>query len=242
MGLFNFGKTNPTDPTVSDSTSSGGSVGGSSSSSSNSSFRDPSFIWGGQSPFLEGMYSGAQGMGMGTQGQGQAQGVYDKAMQGFERLMNPGVNPQLQAYQGDVQRNLERNILPTIQGGAGMAGQMGGSRQGVAQGLAMSDANQQVTDMAANLYNQDMNRMGQTMSQAPSLGTFGQQIPWYNMNQYSGILGDPTQMQGAAGSQGTSSGGSFSSAWNESESHSEGGGGGGGWNFGIGPTPKVGAS
>ena len=193
---------------------SGGSSSGSSSSSSNSqssSFRDPAFVWGEQAPWLEGLYSQAGQLAQNFQGNmGQAQGVYDQAMGGFNRLMNPGVNPQLQAYSGEVQRNLERNLLPAIQGQAGQFGQMGGSRQGIAEGLAVGDSNRQITDMAANLYNADMNRMGQAMSQAPSLGTFGQQIPWYAMNQYSGILGDPTVMQGAAGSQSTASSSSSS--------------------------------
>ena len=149
--------------------------------------------------------------------------------------MNPGVNPQLAAYSGEVQKNLERNLLPSIQGGAGMAGQMGGSRQGVAEGLAIGDSNRQITDMASNLYNADMNRMGQAMSQAPSLGTFGQQIPWYAMNQYSGILGDPTVLQGAAGSESSSS--SSSSGGSSSYGYNYDVGGGTddqGWDFGFG--------
>lgn len=225
---FGGGQDSTTNPNNAQSTSVSGSS--ESSSSNSSSFRDPSFIWGGQSPYLQGLYQQGSGLGGSTQGQAQAQGVYDKAMSGFNQMMNPGVNPQLQAYSGEVQRNLERNLLPSIGSEAQGFGQMGGSRQGVAEGLALSDSNQQITDMASNLYNADMNRMGAAMSMAPSLGTFGQQIPWYNMNQYSGILGDPTQMQGAAGSSSSSS--SSGSSFSESQSTDTGGGTGDqGWGF-----------
>ena len=210
MGGGGASRPNTTNPNNAGSEAS--SAGSNWNESSASGSTDAGFIWGGQSPYLTGLYGGAAELGAGNQGQSQAQGVYDQAMQGFNQMMNPGVNPQLQAYQGEVQRNLERNMLPAIQGQAGQFGQMGGARQGVAEGLAMSDANQQVTDMSANLYNADMNRMGQAMSQAPSLGTFGQQIPWYNMNQYSGILGDPQALSGASRNQSSSSGGGSESS------------------------------
>ena len=207
MGGGSASRPNTTNPN--DAGSETSSFTGGSSTSQSSSFQDPQSVWGGQSPYLTSLYGGGQNLGMGTQGQGQAQGVYDDAMTGFNRMMNPGVNPQLQAYSGDVQRNLDRNLLPSIQGTAQMQGQGGSSRQGIAEGLAISDSNQQITDMASNLYNADMNRMGQAMSMAPSLGTFGQQIPWYNMNQYSGLLGDPTVLGGASGSQSTGMSSSF---------------------------------
>lgn len=205
---MNF-STSKNQPSMGEQWSSGSSVSGGSSESQSSSFQDPQTVWGGQAPYLEGLYGAAAGMGGGTQGQGQAQDIYNQTMTGYNRMMNPGINPQLQAYSGEVQKNLERNLLPSIQGTAQMQGQGGSSRQGIAEGLALSDSNQQITDMAANLYNADMNRMGQAMTMAPSLGTFGQQIPWYNMNQYAGILGDPTVLGGASGSQSTGSSSNF---------------------------------
>jgi len=189
------------------------SGGSSSSSSEASSFRDPASVWGGQSPYLQGLYGQGGQLAQNQAGMASGQGMYDKAMAGFDSLMNPGVNPQMQAYQGEVQRNLERNMLPAIQSQAGQFGQMGGARQGVAEGLAVSGANQQVTDMAANLYNADRNRQVQAMSQAPALGTFGQQVPWYAANQYAGILGDPTVLQGAAGSESSSSSSASNFGW-----------------------------
>ena len=228
---MSIGKTNSTAPTIageSQSTSGGSNW----NSSSGSGSTDPSSIWGGQSPYLKRLYRGAQGLGMGQQGQQQAQGVYDTAIGGFNQMMNPGINPQLQAYSGQVQNNLERNLLPAIQGAAGQFGQMGGARQGVAEGLALGDSNQQITDMAANLYNQDQNRTMQAMSMAPGLSEFGAQIPWYNMNQYAGILGAPTTLTGGSRYESSSSGGG--SDWSQSTgTTASGGGGGGGWEIGI---------
>ncbi|RKZ92546.1 MAG: hypothetical protein DRQ40_08625 [Gammaproteobacteria bacterium] len=194
-----------------------------------------------------GSFSGGMGQGAprGFGGQGgqagamEARGnnIFNTAQQSFDRLSNPGVNPQLEAYSGEVQRNLERNLLPAIGGQAQGFGQMGGSRQGVAEGLAVSDSNQQITDMASNLYNADMNRMGQAMSQAPGLANFGMGVPWYGMNQYAGLLGDPTVLGGAAGSESSSSSSSFGEDSSSSYGYDYNVGGGTddrGWNVGVG--------
>jgi hypothetical protein len=221
---MSFGTTKPTNPANNQSTSSGGS------SESSSSWSDPSSVWGPQAQALQGLYGqGADLMNNFGQYEQQAQGIFDTALGGYNQMMNPGINPQLQAYSGEVQRNLERNLLPSIQGNAAGFGQMGGSRHGVAQGLALGDSNQQITNMASNLYNQDQNRTMQAMAMAPGLANFGGQIPWYAMNQYAGLLGDPTVLSGASGSS------SSGSSWNESQSTGTGGGGGGGFNVGSGP-------
>ena len=200
-------------------------------------------------PPVQGQWSGGQGGpragafgaggGGGMAGAMEARGnnIFNTAQQSFDRLSNPGVNPQLEAYSGEVQRNLERNLLPAIGGQAQGFGQMGGSRQGVAEGLAVSDSNQQITDMASNLYNADMNRMGQAMSQAPGLANFGMGVPWYGMNQYAGLLGDPTVLGGAAGSESSSSSSSFGEDSSSSYGYDYNIGGGTddrGWNFGVG--------
>jgi len=192
--------------------------------------QNPDTVWGPQAKYLQGLYGQganlAQNFGQYEQG---AQGIYDQAAQGFGQMMDPGISPQLEAYQRQVQNNLQDSLLPAIQGGAGMAGQMGGSRQGVAEGLALARGNQQVTDMAANLYNDDMNRMMGAMNMAPGLGQFGMSIPWYAMNQYAGILGQPTTLGGGGA---TSGGGSD---FSRSFSRDIGGGGhgsGSSWNVG----------
>ena len=189
---MSFGKDNPTN-----SYNPNNSIGLGGSSEEMSQTTNPGFVWGGQSPYLEQLYGMGSNLANNFGGYQQgAQNIYNTATQGFNQLMNPGVNPQLQAYQGDVQRNLERNMLPAIQSNAAGFGQMGGSRHGIAQGLAMSDANQQVTDMASNLYNDDMNRLMGAMAFAPTLGNFGHSIHWYALNQYAGLLGSPTALRG----------------------------------------------
>ena len=229
---MSFGSKSPTNPTNPNNSL---SLGGSSEFNESSSWRDPATVWGPQAGYLQQLY------GMGSQLANnfqpymqQGQNIFNTATQGFNQLMNPGVNPQLQAYQGDVQRNLERNMLPAIQSQAGSFGQMGSSRQGIAEGLALSDANQQVTDMASNLYSSDMDRMMTTMGMAPGLANFGMGIPWYALNQFAGLLGDPTALPGARGSSG--SGGSEN--WNFSRDiGGGGGGGGGGWELDSSKTP-----
>ena len=88
-----------------------------------------------------------------------------------------------------------------------------------------------MVDMAANLYNQDQNRALQAAQYTPQIGAFGQQIPWYALNQQAGILGGPTVL--GMGGQTSSSGGGGSSSFDI------GGGGGGGdsssssWNANV---------
>mgnify|MGYP001557683350 FL=1 len=206
------------------------SIGLGGSSEEMSQTTNPGFVWGPQGGYLQELY----GMGSNLannfgQYEQAGQGIFNTALGGFNPMMNPGMNPQLQAYQGDVQRNLERNMLPAIQSNAAGFGQMGGSRHGIAQGLALSDANQQVTDMASNLYNDDMNRMMGAMALAPGLANFGMGIPWYALNQYAGLLGSPTALSG--GGEASSSGGDWKY---QRDIGGGGGGGGGGFNFDSG--------
>ena len=222
---MSFGKDNPTNPANPNN-----SIGLGGSSEEMSQVTNPGFVWGPQGDYLQQLY----GMGSNLannfgQYEQMGMGIFNTALGGFNQLMNPGVNPQLQAYQGDVQRNLERNLLPTIDSNAAGFGQMGGSRHGVAQGLAISDSQRQISDMASNLYNQDMTRMMTTMGMAPGLANFGMGIPWYALNQYAGLLGSPTTLTGG----GTTS--SEGSNWNYGRDiGGGGGGGGGGWTGNIG--------
>jgi len=201
---------------------------------STSASQDPSTVWGPQAGYLQQLFSQGNNLAQNFgQYQQQGQGVFDTALSGFDRLMNPGVNPQLGAYSGEVQRNLTDNLLPTIGGQSQGFGQFGGSRQGVAEGVAVGQANQDITNMASNLYSQDMDRMLQAGSMAPGLANMGMGIPWYAMNQYAGLLGDPTVLSGGGRSSSTSSGGSQSTNFSR-DIGGGGGGGGGGWNIGLG--------
>jgi len=187
---------------------------GGSTSGSTTSIANPDTVWGPQAGYLKNLYGQGESLSnnFGNQEQ-QANAIYAGAGDAYSRLLNPGVNPQLDAYSGGVQRNLERNLLPSIQSDAVKFGQMGSSRQGVAQGLALSDSNQQITNMASNLYNDDMNRMGQAMQFSPQLANFGMGIPWYALQQQKGILGDPTVLDGGGSSTSTSSGSDFSNSY-----------------------------
>lgn len=144
-----------------------------------------------------------------------------------------GVNPQLGAYQRSVQQNFQNNIMPGINASTMGSGQaLGTSRGQIAGQQAALQANQQVADMAANLYGQDMDRMlasqqanqgawlqnQQIRSQAANMGLTAQQAamqmapdvagmgmkPYEQMAQ---ILGSPTAV--SVGGGGTSKGKSF---------------------------------
>lgn len=53
-----------------------------------------------------------------------------------------------------LQRQLQRNTLPTIGEGAIQAGQFGSSRQGIAEGLATAEANRDIADVRAQILQQ----------------------------------------------------------------------------------------
>lgn len=146
--------------------------------------------WGPQAGALEGLYGQANtALGQLTGGplQGQAQ-------QTFMNLMNPGVNPQLQAYQNQVNRNFTTQTMPTINAATQGAGQaLGTSRGAIAGQEAGLQANQQVADMAANLYGQDMNR---ALAAASGYG----QAMMSPYAQMAGILGvGPTVLSSGGG-------------------------------------------
>lgn len=147
-------------------------------------------VWEGQAPYLKDLYSGASGEGMGLSEAAFNQ-MNPQMMESWGQLMNPQMNPQLQAYQGDVQRNLTDNLLPAIQGEAGMHNQLGGSRQGIGEGLAVARSNQQISDMGANLYNEDMNRMMAAMGMGEQVGGFGMS----RFQDLKGVLGNPAVLQ-----------------------------------------------
>lgn len=64
---------------------------------------------------------------------------------------NALTSAQFQQNQQNLTDNFQRNVLPSIRGGAIAAGQFGGSRQGVAEGLAMSDLTKQINNSNTQL-------------------------------------------------------------------------------------------
>ena len=141
-------------------------AGGSLGKSKNSSTSHPSTVWSGQEPFLKDLYGRAQAASYGNQGQDYANQINQGANTGYQNQMGGGFqNPQLaqglqgfgnmqnealggaiDAGLGDISRNFQRNIMPSINTGSAMTNTSGGSRQGIAQGLAAGEANRQASD------------------------------------------------------------------------------------------------
>jgi hypothetical protein len=117
-------------------------------------------------------------------------------------LLTPGVNPQLQAYQTDVQRNLEQNIMPTIQQAGVTSGGLGGSRTALAYGQAGTEANRDIADMAMRLYGQDRQNMLNALGMAGQVATIGQ-APYIAQ---AGIQGSPVTIGGGSKSNSKSLG------------------------------------
>lgn len=96
---------------------------------------------------------------------------------------NPALQGAIQAATRPITQNLQESILPGVRSQAVQEGGYGGSRAGIAEGLAISRANQQAQDAAANLTNQAYQQGQETFArtlallpQTQQLGTAGSQI------------------------------------------------------------------
>ena len=220
--------------------------GGGSESTTN-----PAKVWEEQVPFLQDLYQRAQMQSYGGMGQNYANQVNQSAMGGLQNQMAGGYqNPQLmqglqnfggmqnqalggaiQAGLGDINRNFQNNIMPSINTGSAMTNTSGGSRQGIAQGIAAGEANRQAGDFVArmqsnNFQNMMQNQLGaynqmgglqaqQNMAQqgalgmAPQMSNLGFGSQYGNLAALSSLLGGPTVLGG--GSSGSSQGGIGSS-------------------------------
>jgi len=200
-------------------------------------------VWGGQAPFLKDLYERAQMQSYGNMGQDYAQQFMPQAQQGFQQMLQggyqtPGLQQGLQDFGGmqnealqgaigaglgQINRNFQRNIMPSISQGAAMTGTSGGSRQGIAEGLAASDANQQSADFVnrmqsqnwqnqmqnqlgaygqmGNLQGQQNQMLGQGMGMAPQLSNLGFGAQYGNLNALAGLLGSPTTLGGGTSQQ-----------------------------------------
>jgi hypothetical protein len=96
-----------------------------------------------------------------TYSPGMGSGGWGSYSQGATQT-NPYLQSQLDGLQNQYNKNLTRNVLPSIQSGANAVGGIGGARQGIAQGLAMGDSQTGFANAAANLmgndYEQSQNR------------------------------------------------------------------------------------
>ena len=186
--------------------------------------------------------SGAQ-QGLGYQGYNQAQGALgqqgaalggpqmQQAQGTLGRLQNPGMDPMMDVYSRQIGQNFNEQVMPGLRGDAMLAGGLGNSRAGIAQGLAGARAGQQIQDFGAQLYGQNQDRAlqaansagalqgalsgayGQMGQQALGNAQFGMGIPWYNLQQYAGLLGGPVMEDlGGMGSTGSSGSGSAGGA------------------------------
>lgn len=182
----------------------------------------PSKVWGPQAGYLQDLYGKAQtALGQAAPAQQAAAGLVNQGYQGIEQLLNPQVNPMLQVYQEQLQRGMEQNILPAIRREAQGFGQYGGSRQGVAEGLAAQEAGRMSRDFAAQVYGEDMNRLLGATSLIPTMADAGMGVPWFGLQQYAGILGQPTVLSGGSRSGSQSTGQQVQSAFGENVSSRE---------------------
>lgn len=211
-------------------------------------------IWGQQIPGLAQLYT--QGMNLARQQQQPAhhnaerfvQQMFPAARQAVSGLQGIGAGrspieqyatpnnalaaQQLQAMSGEISQNFARQIMPQLQGGAGLAGGLGQSRHMLAQGVAAGDAARQIANAGTNLYSQQyqiganaaagatdarlaaLQAVPQAASQAFNLGMSPYQASWAPISALAQILGDPTILsRSAQGSLGQSSGQSKNSGF-----------------------------
>lgn len=171
---------------------------------------NPSTVYGAQEPYLADIYSQAQGLN--KQGiNPTVQNVYQNAATGnnqwLNSFQNPTNDPTFTNYANMIGQQYNEQIMPGIQSDAIAAGGLGNSRQGIAEGIAARGAGQALSNFGAQAYSGQQDRSlqaGTTMLNNQLIGAQQlQQMPWYNLNQYKGILGNPTVLGGGGSSSGT---------------------------------------
>ena len=196
-------------------------------------------IWGPQAGYLQNLYGNAQGLAggqqMGGQGLANSQQNAQFAQQGLmnsnqnlQGYQNQGVDPALGAYSDRIGQQFNEQFMPGLQGQAIQAGGLGGSRQQIGAAMGADRGMQAISDFAANSYAGQQQRglqaAGMQGQNSQALGQLGQQnlmsadfarsMPWYNQQQFSGLLGAPTMQDLGAYSQSTNS--SKGKSWNAS--------------------------
>ena len=223
----------------------GGSSKQSSSSSQQSNSIDyGTDVWGYQAPFLNQLYqhgfntlnnnsAQANAQPWLTQAQGSidsANGALSNSNQALTQFLNPGQDPSVAAYATNLGQQFNEQFLPGLKGDAALAGGLGGSRQQIGAALGAQRAMQTLGDFTAQTYSGQADRALQAASQIGSnaagfqnnatlqstLADFARSMPWYNLSQFSGLLGSPAMQSlgGTSNSTGTSKG--SGSSWNAS--------------------------
>jgi hypothetical protein len=181
------------------------SGGRESSSSSNDSM-----VWGGQSPFLLGLYQqGAEQLQNFAPNQDIANLSMAAAQQqlGANPAMNPYLDQMTQVYRDQLDQGIQQ-----IGGQAGLTGGYGGGRQGLLEANALQDYGTNVGNFLGGQYQQDMNRaVQQQQFGLQSLPQVLQLQPWQQQQQalqnQANIIGRPTVLgEGSSGSSGFSVG------------------------------------
>lgn len=96
---------------------------------------------------------------------------------------NPYMQQMFDSITGQVNNNLQRNVLPQIDRNAVASGNYSSSRRGIAQGLAIGDAARAATDAMANYGFQQFNndRNYNLQSDALDLNAFNANQNWANI-------------------------------------------------------------
>ena len=95
------------------------------------------------------MPQGASNLGFGSGATGGG------GMGGYGYQKNPYLDSMASNITNQVTDNWNRNLAPSIRGGAMQAGGFGGSRQGVVEANALKDVNSGLTNALTNMYGQD---------------------------------------------------------------------------------------
>lgn len=170
----------------------------------------------------------------------QASGALDRSnaalgtqSDALKQFLNPGEDPAAAAYARNMGQQFNEQFLPGLEGDAAVAGGLGGSRQQIGAALGSQRAMQSIGDFTANIYSGQQDRALQAAmgygdiasgyqtnaggrmalgEQRLGLSDFARGMPWYNLNQYAGLLGSPVMKDLGGTSTGTGSG--SGSGWN----------------------------
>lgn len=216
------------------------SFGGSSEKSSGK-MNSTQDIWATQAPYLQNLYSAAQGLFGQQQGQvpGAANAYAQEGLGGARAGMasmqdiaatggpvgqyatpnNALAQQQLSEMSQNIGNEFQRNVLPSLNSAAGIAGAQGGSRNALGRGLAASDAQSQIAQAGTNLYGQQygigaqaagaatqarLNAAGELPGMGASLYNLGMSpytAQWAPMTALASMIGGPTALTTASSKQ-----------------------------------------